>query len=494
MASVRVALCAVLGLAAAYGLVVLGAGGLAAQEQKDELGVVQVLVFEDQDLVTQGSGVYVDGSGSVATAAHLLRVYNQLFVVGADGERRPATLVKKSASDDFAILRVSATPDGGVSPVTFAAAVPAKSDVLRIEGYWSKGLEPERGWNLFGPERPDFKAAVQGRAAPVRGVVDSATDSGIVLLAAVGRGAYGGPAVNSCGRVVGLVNRGPSASDGDLWKPHVIEPRVAVLPSDRVVALLRDAGIEPSVAEKDCKAEVAAKTEESKKETEEAKKKAAAAEKKRQEAERQAKEAEKKAEEAEQEKDRAEKEAEQVKKDTAKAVEGLSERIGEKDAAIKAEQERRRQYMIYGAIAVGVLLLLSLLLWVKRRKDLRSAEAELDAANARFSDCLLEGMDSAGDPIALRISGRDLMKSANGVMFGRNPDVSDVVVADETVSRRHARLLVRDGALFLEDMGSTGGTRVNGEALAPDGGPVRVDTDDRVELGAVRLTLRILEE
>ncbi len=343
--------------------------------------------------MTQGSGVYVDGSGSVTTAAHLLRVYNQLFVVGTDGKRRPATVIKQSATDDIAILRVSSPPDGGVSPVTFAAAPPARSDVVRIEGYWNKGIEPERGWNLFGPERPDFKAAVQGKAAPVRGVVDSATDSGIVLLAAVGRGAYGGPAVNSCGRVVGIVNRGPSASDADLWKPHVIEPRVAVLPSNRVVALLRDAGIKPSVAEKDCKAEVAAKTEESKKETEDAKKKAADAEKKRKAAERQAKEAEKKAKEAEQQKDRAEKEAEQVKKDTTKAVEGLSERIGEKDVAIKVEQERRRQYMIYGAIAVGVLLLLSLLLWIKRRKDLRSAEAELEVANARFSDCLLEGMD-----------------------------------------------------------------------------------------------------
>lgn len=35
--------------------------------------VVQVLAYDGQDLVNQGSGVYVDGQGTIVSAAHLLR-------------------------------------------------------------------------------------------------------------------------------------------------------------------------------------------------------------------------------------------------------------------------------------------------------------------------------------------------------------------------------------------------------------------------------------
>jgi pSer/pThr/pTyr-binding forkhead associated (FHA) protein len=38
----------------------------------------------------------------------------------------------------------------------------------------------------------------------------------------------------------------------------------------------------------------------------------------------------------------------------------------------------------------------------------------------------------------------------------------DVVLADLAVSRRHARLLCQGGELVLEDLGSSGGTWVNG--------------------------------
>ena len=466
---------------------------VGAAAQSNDAAVVQVLAFEDQDLVNQGTGYYVAGAGTVVTAGHLLRRQNKIFIVGNDGERRPAAIVKMLGDIDFAILRVSTSPKGGVSPVTFAAVPPAKSDVLSINGYWATGSEPERGWSLFGPERPDFIAAVQEKGNPVSAVVESASDSGAVLFAAVGRGAYGGPALNSCARVVGMVARAPAKSDDDLWKPHIIEPRISLVSSQRIITLLRDAGVAPSVAAKDCKAEVASKEKAASAKAAKAVKKRKAAEQKAKQAEKKAKEAEKKAAEADKEKEKAKKETERVKQDTTKAVEGLSQRVDEKSKALQAEQEQRERYMIYGGIAVLVLLILSFLLWSKRKRDLRNAEAEIEIANARFNDCLLEGTDAAGAPLALRLSGRDLMKSPNGIVFGRNPDMTDIVIADDTVSRRHARIMVRDNRLYLEDLGSTGGTRVNGEALAADGGPANVATNDVIELGGVKLTLKVLE-
>lgn len=50
------------------------------------------------------------------------------------------------------------------------------------------------------------------------------------------------------------------------------------------------------------------------------------------------------------------------------------------------------------------------------------------------------------------------------VVIGRNAD-SDFVIDDRTVSRRHAEIR-REGAFWiLEDLGSTNGTRVNGERV-----------------------------
>lgn len=54
------------------------------------------------------------------------------------------------------------------------------------------------------------------------------------------------------------------------------------------------------------------------------------------------------------------------------------------------------------------------------------------------------------------------------VVVGRDSPTSDADVrikGDSCVSRRHFRIWVEDEKLWLEDLGSTGGTRVNGEQV-----------------------------
>ena len=83
-----------------------------------------------------------------------------------------------------------------------------------------------------------------------------------------------------------------------------------------------------------------------------------------------------------------------------------------------------------------------------------------------------------------------VISPATPVVVGRSPD-SDFVIDDRTVSRRHAAIH-REGYLWiLEDLGSTNGTRVNGErvrdraALAPGdeigfgAAATRFDPDER---------------
>ena len=68
---------------------------------------------------------------------------------------------------------------------------------------------------------------------------------------------------------------------------------------------------------------------------------------------------------------------------------------------------------------------------------------------------------------------------------------TDVLLLDKTVSRRHAQVEVDgDGAVTVEDMGSTNGTQVGGETLVPHV-PRRAYAGDRVRFGSVLLSLHL---
>jgi FHA domain/Domain of unknown function (DUF1707) len=68
------------------------------------------------------------------------------------------------------------------------------------------------------------------------------------------------------------------------------------------------------------------------------------------------------------------------------------------------------------------------------------------------------------------------------LVLGRDPDC-DCVLADTTVSRRHARIR-RDGETWLlEDLGSLNGTRLNGWRVTE---PVELRPGDRVSFGGAR--------
>jgi hypothetical protein len=64
------------------------------------------------------------------------------------------------------------------------------------------------------------------------------------------------------------------------------------------------------------------------------------------------------------------------------------------------------------------------------------------------------------------------------LLIGRHPNC-DVVVADDTVSRRHARLTFRDGSWILQDLDSTNGTRLNGQYV----GRCRLRPGDELTIG-----------
>lgn len=79
----------------------------------------------------------------------------------------------------------------------------------------------------------------------------------------------------------------------------------------------------------------------------------------------------------------------------------------------------------------------------------------------------LEGMDGQGRQVSLIFSEQELAHSDLGLAVGRHPALCERVIEDPSVSRRHLRVAVKEGALFVEDLNSLNGTLLDGDALIP---------------------------
>jgi predicted component of type VI protein secretion system len=66
------------------------------------------------------------------------------------------------------------------------------------------------------------------------------------------------------------------------------------------------------------------------------------------------------------------------------------------------------------------------------------------------------------------------------IVVGRATEGVTFRLTDRNVSRRHARFVRQNGAVFVEDLGSLTGTRVNGERIT---GKRRLRPDDLVQIG-----------
>lgn len=92
-------------------------------------------------------------------------------------------------------------------------------------------------------------------------------------------------------------------------------------------------------------------------------------------------------------------------------------------------------------------------------------------------------------PKLVGTDGREFPLKAGENLVGR--EGADVMLPDRSVSRRHARLVIEEGgAVWLEDLGSTNGSRVATEPL-PAGKRVGLKDGTELRFGVVRLTIHI---
>jgi hypothetical protein len=81
---------------------------------------------------------------------------------------------------------------------------------------------------------------------------------------------------------------------------------------------------------------------------------------------------------------------------------------------------------------------------------------------------------------------REVAVEAGGLTIGRAED-NDLVARDSRVSRHHGRIVGRRGTLVYVDLGSTNGSRVNGEPVTE----VVLGVGDRLEIGETELVLEV---
>ena len=93
----------------------------------------------------------------------------------------------------------------------------------------------------------------------------------------------------------------------------------------------------------------------------------------------------------------------------------------------------------------------------------------------------------------LRVSGSLSLEAPSALRAGKTivgREGADIIASDETLSAKHFEVQNREGEFFVRDLGSTNGTRINGELLCKT---ERLRSGDRIEAGKTTFVFRTLE-
>ena len=273
--------------------------------------------------------------------------------------------------------------------------------------------------------------------------------------------------LNECGEFIGLSIKEP-------WQVDSATSQRVALSGKQIIGWLNKAKVNPTMAKAPCKgaqARVVAAEE-----------KVKVAREKLQKAQAKAKD---KAKQDKKEKEEAEKEAEQAQEKLEEMKLELEEAKRNAELSEGELTDQMKYLSLGGLLCLMVLVLLWRLNSRKKNKMLtetnnRAIEAEQAAASARQEaavaasernpqanfECVLHGADPDGKNHMIKIH-KGVLADPQGVVLGRNPRSSKFIVSHEEVGREHARLIYDDGSLFVEDLGSTNGTYVNGVQLSP---------------------------
>lgn len=103
----------------------------------------------------------------------------------------------------------------------------------------------------------------------------------------------------------------------------------------------------------------------------------------------------------------------------------------------------------------------------------------------------LYGLLNSGEPWEARLNFAELERARDGIYIGRDPSVCRIVIPEESVSRRHAKLELAPKGLVITDQGSRNGVYVNGQQLAIYENQTPINDGDTLSLGDASLRVEI---
>ena len=204
--------------------------------------------------------------------------------------------------------------------------------------------------------------------------------------------------------------------------------------------------------------------------------------------------------EAERKRVEAELEQSEAKLERAEAeIQQKEQELSERDQQEQAA--RRTRWYLGGGIGTALLFLAALMLHKSRKRrseldhatdELQAARSSLERSNVTFPDMVLRGDGPEGQEIRVKIIGNALARAENGQVIGRSSGDADYVVAEQSVSRRHAMLRVSGDVVMIEDMNSLNGTAINGIKLKQGEARV-VASGSKITLGDVEVVAQLLQ-
>jgi pSer/pThr/pTyr-binding forkhead associated (FHA) protein len=150
--------------------------------------------------------------------------------------------------------------------------------------------------------------------------------------------------------------------------------------------------------------------------------------------------------------------------------------------------------VLFGVLAIGLIIVVIMLIKTRgqvAQRAVKSATGVLKGVTQR-----LGAGGSAPAKAKLVVSqgpnaGREFRLSANIVKVGRDPQFSDFALHDQFVSNPHFSIIEEQNQFFVQDEGSTNGTRLNGAPLNAHQ-RVPLAPDAIIELGQTRIQFKRL--
>ena len=506
-----------------------GPSYLEAQTEVDVVSesIVRVRAYQQSQVAVEGTGFVVNETGHVLTNAHLIEKAERVTVSALEsGAEVVAEQVFAHREINLALLQ---TPNLNLPPLRLSEKATDAGRTVQTLRFGVMG---------------DVSLS-QGTIGAYETIFDKKSGRSVGRLlqhnALITAKAFGMPLFNECGDVVAMNLPNPRSGP---WPYRTSKPKGAVfaLSSMNMIAALDDRKIAHQTVNTEClsaleRAERArlatadsmklarAEADSAKKAAKEAGEKEKAA---RQEAERVKARADAAKRAAAQRIKAARAQAESLKTATGRGgtagkpapdsllaskvqAESLETAKGSPDSATDGAPGSSEHPALeiplslkWGIPIGGAVVLLTLLGWLlaahRRKEQLRSAESRLGAAHEAAAAapkpapfrCLLEGRDSSGREFALTISALALGDPA-GVTLGRSPANADFVVDHEEVSREHVRLRCTGAILYVEDLNTLNGTRVNGRLLNPEE-RAALKNGDRLDTGPIVFSVRLVRE